>query len=210
MATLAAWYDDERGAAGGDGAGMRRDRGSDDPYRVRAFAGEDDMLWVKSIDNSRVVRESDPRLLETCWKFITVASVVMILVVGLLLPNAYGMLAGYKLHKLQQERTQLLRERAALELEESRLLSPEGLLVGVSGPDGIVRPLAARWPDAQGRFELVLPSSVRGERLRFWEDEVERFVGSGAAPASPVDVTTWPTSLDPDVPRDVATLLVPG
>ena len=85
-----------------------------------------------------------------------------------------------------------------------------GLLVGVSGPDGIVRPLAARWPDAQGRFELVLPSSVRGERLRFWEDEVERFVGSGAAPASPVDVTTWPTSLDPDVPRDVATLLVPG
>ena len=67
----------------------------------------------------------------------------------------------------------------------------------------------ATWPDAQGRFELVLPSSVRGQRLRFWEDEVERFVGGGAAPGSAVDVSSWPTSLDPDVPRDVATLRVP-
>ena len=85
-----------------------------------------------------------------------------------------------------------------------------GLLIGVAGPDGIVKPLAGRWPDARGRFALVLPASVRGQRLRFWEDDVERFVGGGAAPGAHFDVTAWPASLDPDVPRDVATLLVPG
>src|SRR5439155_16960468 len=32
-----------------------------------------------------------------------------------------------------------------------------GLLVGVAGPKGVVKPLSATWPDAQGRFTLVLP-----------------------------------------------------
>jgi hypothetical protein len=125
MATLASWYQDDpvtEPAATGEAG-----RGSEDQYRVRPFPNEDVCLWVKSIDNSRVVRESDPRLLEACWRFITVASVVVIVVVGLLLPNAYGMLAGYKLHQLQEERETLLREREALELEESRLLSPQRL-----------------------------------------------------------------------------------
>ena len=83
-----------------------------------------------------------------------------------------------------------------------------GVVIGVSGPDGIVTPLAARWPDAQGRFELVLPASVRGQRLRFWQDEVELFARA-AVPGGRFDVSAWPTSLDPDVARDVATLLVP-
>jgi hypothetical protein len=82
---------------------------------------------VKAIDNSKVVRQADPRLLEACWRFISVASLVVILVVGLLLPHAYGMLAGYQLHKLQKEHETLLRQREALELDETRLLSPRRL-----------------------------------------------------------------------------------
>jgi len=128
MATLASWYEDETepGAAQSN-AGPGDTRGASDPYRLRAFPNEDVCLWVKPIDNSRVVREADPRMLETCWRFISVASLAAILLVGLLLPNAYGMLAGYKLHKLEQERELLVREQAALELEESRLLSPKRL-----------------------------------------------------------------------------------
>jgi hypothetical protein len=125
MATLASWYEDERTATGGDTTG--RERLTADPFRVRAFPNEDIVLWVKAIDNSRVVRDSDPQLLEACWRFISVASVVVIAVVGLLLPNAYGMLSGYQIHKLQQEKAALLREQEALELEESRLLSPQRL-----------------------------------------------------------------------------------
>ena len=37
-----------------------------------------------------------------------------------------------------------------------------GLLVGVSGPNGVVKPVSATWPDALGRFTLVLPGSVKG------------------------------------------------
>jgi hypothetical protein len=127
MATLASWYEDEleSGTPGSSATGWERT--ACDPNKVRAFPGEDVCLWVKNIDNSRVVREADPRLLEACWRFITVASLVVIAVVGLLLPNAYGMLAGYRLHQLEKEQTALLREQNALELEESRLLSPKRL-----------------------------------------------------------------------------------
>jgi hypothetical protein len=84
-----------------------------------------------------------------------------------------------------------------------------GLLIGVSGPDGIVTPIRAQWPDAQGRFELVLPADAKGRRLRFWQDETELFARS-ATPGGNVAVSGWPTALDPDVSRDVATLRVPS
>ncbi|HKY25188.1 MAG TPA: PQQ-binding-like beta-propeller repeat protein [Gaiella sp.] len=83
-----------------------------------------------------------------------------------------------------------------------------GLLIGVSGPGGIVTPIRAQWPDAQGRFELVLPAAVKGQRLRFWQDETELFARS-ASPEGDVAVSAWPSALDPDVPRDIATLGVP-
>jgi hypothetical protein len=127
MATLPSWYEDDLTASTSENAGTPKEGGVEDSYRVRLFPNEDIMLWVKPIDNSRVMRDSDPQLLEACWRFITVASVAVIVVVGLLLPNAYGMLSGYQIHKLEQERAMLLREREALELEESRLLSPKRL-----------------------------------------------------------------------------------
>jgi hypothetical protein len=127
MATLASWYEDETEAGSHGSAEGKESRSTGDPHRLRAFPGEDVCFWVKTIDNSKVVRPADPQLLEACWRFISVASLVVILVVGLLLPHAYGMLAGYKLHKLQKEHETLLREREALELDETRLLSPQRL-----------------------------------------------------------------------------------
>ena len=122
MATQATWYENET-----DSMGTYGREPAEDPCRVRAFPNEDICLWVKTIDNSRVVRPKDPQLLEACWRMISVASLVVIVVLGLLLPNAYAMLEGYKLHKLERERETLVREQAALELEESRLLSPQRL-----------------------------------------------------------------------------------
>jgi hypothetical protein len=127
MATLASWYEDETEGNGAGPGPSAETRGGSDPNRLRAFPGEDICLWVKTIDNSKVVRQADPKLLEACWRFISVASLVVILVVGLLVPHAYGMLAGYKLHKLQKEHESLLRERDSLELDETRLLSPQRL-----------------------------------------------------------------------------------
>ena len=123
MATQATWYENDPDSRG---SGYVTEI-IEDPCRVRAFPNEDICLWVKTIDNSRVVRPKDPHLLEACWRMISVASLVVIVVLGLLLPNAYAMLEGYKLHKLERERDTLLREQASLELEESRLLSPQRL-----------------------------------------------------------------------------------
>ena len=91
---------------------------------LRAFANDDIYFFVKKIDNSRVVRESDPQARETCWKLIgsVVASVVLLICV--LLPSAYGLLAGYQLQSLRQESERLATERGSLELGEAQLLSP--------------------------------------------------------------------------------------
>jgi alcohol dehydrogenase (cytochrome c) len=83
-----------------------------------------------------------------------------------------------------------------------------GLLVGVSGPAGVVKPLAARWPTVDGRFSLLLPASVRGRTLRFWESDFASFSRSPATPGGPVDLRAWPRKLSPRVARDVAFLAV--
>jgi hypothetical protein len=83
-----------------------------------------------------------------------------------------------------------------------------GLLVGVTGPNGVVRPLAARWPDAKGRFSLLLPASVRGKTLHFWESDFVTFSGTAAGPGSPVDLHAWPSALSSRIPRDLARVRV--
>jgi hypothetical protein len=85
-----------------------------------------------------------------------------------------------------------------------------GLLVGVSGPSGTIRPRSARWPDARGRFSLVLPASVRGQTLRFWESDFQTFSRLQARPGGAVDLATWPRALSPRMSRDVAFLGVRG
>ena len=81
-----------------------------------------------------------------------------------------------------------------------------GVVVGVSGPRGVIKPLFARWPDANGRFSLVLPSSARGKTLSFWEIERQVFTGVPARPGGRVSLTTWPKTLAPEAPRGLAFL----
>jgi hypothetical protein len=85
----------------------------------------------------------------------------------------------------------------------------QGLVVGVSGPGGIIKPLANRWPDASGRFTIVLPGSARGKTVRFWENQRQFFTRSVARPAGPVDLTTWPTQLGTEAPAGLASLTLP-
>jgi hypothetical protein len=67
-----------------------------------------------------------------------------------------------------------------------------GTLVGVSGPAGVIKPLSATWPDAHGRFTLVLPGSARGKSLRVWEDYSTFFQGTAARPGGSIDTAVWP------------------
>jgi hypothetical protein len=91
---------------------------------VRAFANEDIYFFVKRIDNSRLVRQSEPGSRGVCWKTIGSVAVAALLLIGVLLPSAYGLLAGYQIQSLKSEAQRLAGEQASLELQEAKMLSP--------------------------------------------------------------------------------------
>ena len=84
-----------------------------------------------------------------------------------------------------------------------------GLAIGVTANGRIVKPLAARWPNAAGQFSMVLPASVRGRTLSFFEDQTNAFSTFPAVPGGSVDLNYWPTRLANTVPIVVASLKVP-
>ena len=74
-----------------------------------------------------------------------------------------------------------------------------GMIVGVRSPSGVVKPLAAHWPDGNGRFSLVLPKLAAETPLQFWENDFVTFSAQPARPGGPVDLHAWPGSLSPRV-----------
>jgi hypothetical protein len=83
-----------------------------------------------------------------------------------------------------------------------------GLLVGVTSGGKVVKPVAARWPDAKGRFALVLPRMPRGATLRFWESDFVTFSHTAARPGGAVDTSAWPSGLTDRIPVGVAVIRV--
>src|SRR5689334_12363874 len=103
-------------------AGAARRAEASEP--VRAFANEDIFFYVKRIDNSRVVRAADPQARQACWKMVGSVVAAAVLLIAVLLPGAYSLLAGYQIETLRQDAHRLANERASLELKEAELLSP--------------------------------------------------------------------------------------
>ncbi|HZP73799.1 MAG TPA: carboxypeptidase-like regulatory domain-containing protein, partial [Gaiellaceae bacterium] len=83
-----------------------------------------------------------------------------------------------------------------------------GMLVGVRGPGGVIKPISGRWPDAQGRFSLVLPKLRKGTSLTFWENDSVVFSASGASPGGPVAATGWPSALTDRIPTGLGHVVV--
>jgi hypothetical protein len=100
-------------------------RGGDSSVRLRAFANEDILFYVKRIDNSRVVRAADPAARGRCWKLISSVVGAAVLLIGVLLPSAYGLMAGYQIQSLRREAQHLATDQSSLELREAQLLSPQ-------------------------------------------------------------------------------------
>ncbi|HEX5227284.1 MAG TPA: hypothetical protein VFW44_06215 [Bryobacteraceae bacterium] len=122
MATLATRLDRFGASEGG-----RHYLADDDRYGIPAFPNEDVFLYVKRIDNSRVLREEDAEARKVCWRLIGSTMAFAIIVIALLLPSLNRLMAGYKMEALRQERQRLELDRAALELQETKLLSPARL-----------------------------------------------------------------------------------
>jgi cell division protein FtsL len=128
MATLATMYNRILGARTyGETAPHSAVEETDHAFLLRSIPNEDVYFYIKDINNSRVVREADPRARLDCWKLIATAGLSALLLIGILLPSAYGVLAGYRIQSLKTEQQRLLNERSALDLEEAKLLSPQRL-----------------------------------------------------------------------------------
>jgi hypothetical protein len=98
-----------------------------DPFQLRALPFEDVYFRPKKMDNSKLVREADPRAGGACWSVIGVACLMLAFLGGVLAPSVANTVAGYKLESLRVEAQKLADERRTLELQEAQLLSPERL-----------------------------------------------------------------------------------
>jgi len=98
-----------------------------DPWRLRALPNEDVYFFCKRIDNSRILKQKDPRAARECWSAIGAFAVLAILLAGALAPSVWGTFAGYQLQALKLERQRLIDERSTLEVAEAALLSPARL-----------------------------------------------------------------------------------
>ena len=85
----------------------------------------------------------------------------------------------------------------------------QGLVVGVSGPGGVIRPISAHWPDARGRFSLLLPASARGVPCDSGRTSTSSCRASPAVPGGRIDLTSWPRALGETVPRGFALIRTP-
>jgi hypothetical protein len=98
-----------------------------DEYELRPFPMEDVFFYCKKIDNSRLVREDDPKAHGACLSAIGAAAAIVALLTFALGPNVANTVAGYRLEALRAEERKLIDERRNLDLEEARLLSPDRL-----------------------------------------------------------------------------------
>lgn len=81
-----------------------------------------------------------------------------------------------------------------------------GVLAGVTANGVSVRPTAATWPDAAGRFTLTLPKELAGKTVSIWEGKVNLFSVPEAKPGGAVDLTHWPSTLPREAPRDLVSV----
>src|ERR1017187_1755948 len=128
MATLPAFYkknEEGKEAPQGMDAANRsnRLRPVRDPFQLRALPHEHLFLYNKRIDNSRLVREADPKSRGACWSAIGAACVLAILLTSAFAPSVATTIAGYKLEALRIEERRLLDEHRGLDLQEAELLS---------------------------------------------------------------------------------------
>jgi cell division protein FtsL len=98
-----------------------------DSCRLRPLANEDVFLFVKRIDNSAVVRAIDPLARRARSRSVATGFIAAMLVIAGLVPSAYNTMAGFAVQTLEQEQQKLKQERAALDLDEAKLLNPARL-----------------------------------------------------------------------------------
>lgn len=112
-------------AAGADRAGSVR--AESDPFRLRALPNDNVFLYLKTVDNSRIVRAADPASNSHSWSAMSAAALLLMIGGTIVTPNVASILDGYKLEKLKSENQSLVDQKRELEVREAALVSPERL-----------------------------------------------------------------------------------
>jgi hypothetical protein len=93
-----------------------------DPYLLRPLPGEDIFLYAKHIDNTRVVRQADPRARGAALSAAGVMCVLAVFLTCSVAPRVANYFAGYRVEALRQERQQLVDENMVLDVEMAKLM----------------------------------------------------------------------------------------
>jgi hypothetical protein len=136
-----------------------------DAYQLRALPLEDVFFYSKKIDNSRLVREADPKARGACWSAIAAACLGIGLLTSVLAPSAATTLAGYKLEALKAEERRLLNERRVLDLQEAELLSP-ARLENLAKSQNLVTPASGQTLHLEGKNDAKMALNQKGPGTR--------------------------------------------
>lgn len=133
-------------------------------FELRALPNDDVYFYCKRIDNSRLVRQADPKAKGQCWSAIGAACVLAAMAGTVMAPKVGAVLAGYKIEQLRTEQEMLEQEMKGLQLREAMLLSPTRLHE-IAEKQKLASPVAGQvlhlQPKGEGSFaKITVPASL--------------------------------------------------
>jgi hypothetical protein len=93
--------------------------------RASAWAGTPEIFFVKNIDNSRLVKSSDPQREREIFQFSAAVLTVFLLVMIYAFQHLSSIEYGYKIEAQKRQREELMEANRALRLDEASLRDPE-------------------------------------------------------------------------------------
>jgi hypothetical protein len=121
-----------------------------DPYRLRSLPGDNLYFFSKRVDNSRLVREADPKTRSDCWSTIGTVCIVAAMLATAVSPRIGGVMAGYQIEKLKADQRELHDKIRVLEIEEAQMLNPRRL-DGLAARQQLAQPLTGQEVHLQPR-----------------------------------------------------------
>lgn len=124
MKSLSALYD-WLGANHPAAGGLQRTEPPN--YHLRNLPGEEIHLYVKNIDNTKLIRVVDKKDWATSISVTGGALVCSLIVSAMVGPSCYGILASRRIEYLHEERTRLQSQLLELKVQEARRLNPQNV-----------------------------------------------------------------------------------
>jgi hypothetical protein len=103
------------------------ERETADPYGLRSLPADNVFFYAKRVDNSRLVRETEPKTRTDCWSAIATACVLAVMLGTAVSPRVGSVLAGMRVEKLKADQRELFDKRKLVEIQEARILNSAGL-----------------------------------------------------------------------------------